>query len=129
MKLHALDIFACFALSLGCTLSCFAQSNSGTIHGSVIDPSGAVIAGAVVTIENPVSHYSHNTVSDSQGKFEFGNLPYNNYHLTVAATGFQAARQDIDIRSAVPLELKVSVALGKETQTVTVEAGADLVEN
>jgi hypothetical protein len=129
MKTHALEVFAFLALLLGGALSCFAQSNSGTIHGSVLDPSGAVIAGAAVTIENPVSHYSRIAVSDSQGKFELENLPYNNYHLTAVAPGFQAATEDINVRSAVPMELKVSLALGKETQTVTVEAGADLIEN
>jgi hypothetical protein len=99
------------------------------VHGSVLDPSGAVIAGAVVTIQNPVSHYTRITASDSQGKFELVNIPYNNYHLTVVATGFQAGTQDVDVRSSVPLEVKVSLTLGKETQTVTVEAAADLLEN
>ena len=122
--------YVLLALSLGCALSGFAQSNSGTVHGTVLDPSGAVIPGAAVTIENPVSHYSRSTVTDSQGKFEFDNLPYNNYHLSAAATatGFQVAAEDINVRSAVPIELKISLTLGKETQTVTVEAGADLVE-
>src|ERR1035438_3315987 len=131
MKRFASVALVCFALSLGCALYSFAQSNSGTVHGSVLDPSGAVIAGAAVTIENPVSHYSRSTTSDSQGKFEFDNLPYNNYHLSAAATanGFQIASEDINVRSAVPLELKISLTLGKETQSVTVEAGADLVES
>ncbi|HUE00866.1 MAG TPA: TonB-dependent receptor [Bryobacteraceae bacterium] len=111
-------------------MSCFAQSSSGTVHGSVLDPSGAVIAGAAVTIENPVSHYSRSTTTDSQGKFEFDNLPYNNYHLSAAATaaGFQVASEDVNVRSVVALEVKISLTLGKATQTVTVEAGADLVE-
>src|ERR1019366_1536025 len=129
MKRFASVALVCFALSLGWALSSFAQSSSGMGHGSVLDPSGAVIAGAVVTIQNPVSHYTRSTASDSQGKFELDNIPYNNYHLTVAATGFQAGTQDIDVRSSVPLELKISLTLGKETQTVTVEAAADLLEN
>jgi hypothetical protein len=114
----------CLALSF----SCFPQSNSGTIRGSVLDPSDAVIAGAIVTIQNPVSHYSRTVTSDAQGKFEFANLPYNNYHLSVTAAGFQAGAQDVNIRTAVPMELKVSLALGQETQSVTVEAGEDLIE-
>jgi hypothetical protein len=131
MKKFAAHVLIYLALSLGFALSGFAQSNSGTVHGSVLDPSGAVIAGAAVTIENPVSHYSRSTTSDSQGKFEFDNLPYNNYHLSAAATatGFQIASEDINVRSAVPLELKISLTLGKETQSVTVEAGADLIES
>ena len=124
----AADFLVCFALFLACAFSGFAQSNSGTVHGSVLDPSGAAIASATVTIQNPVSHYSRSTVCNSQGIFEFGNVPYNNYHLTTAASGFQAAIEDINVRSAVPLELKISLAIGEETQTVTVEAGEDLVE-
>jgi carboxypeptidase family protein/TonB-dependent receptor-like protein len=127
LRTHLLICLACW---LGCALSGLAQSSSGTVHGTVLDPSGAVVAGGVITIENPVSHYSRSTTSDSQGKFEFDNLPYNNYHLSAAATatGFQVAGEDVNIRSAVPLEVKISLALGKETQTVTVEAGAELVE-
>jgi hypothetical protein len=128
MHRFAREIFVCLTLLLACPLSDFAQSNSGTVQGSVLDPSGASIVGAVVTIENPVSHYSHSSVSDSQGKFEFKNVPYNNYHLSAIAAGFQAGAQDINVRSAVPLELTVNLALGQETQSVTVEAGADLVE-
>ncbi len=123
-------VLCCLALWLGCAVSGFAQSNGGTVRGSVLDPSGAVIAGAAVTIENPVSHYSRSTVTDSQGKFAFDNLPYNNYHLSAAATatGFKVETEDINVRSAVPMELKITLVLGKETQTVTVDAGADLVE-
>ena len=127
-KILETDVLVGLALLLGCACSGFAQSNSGTLQGSVLDPSGAVIAGAVVTVENPVSHYSRSAATDSQGKFEFANLPYNNYHLTAVAAGFQAAKQDLSVRSAVPMVLAVSLALGERTQSVTVEAGADLVK-
>jgi hypothetical protein len=128
LKTVARPALVCLALSLACAFSCLAQSSSGTIQGSVLDPSGAVIASAVVTIQNPVSHYTRSAASDSQGKFEFKNLPYNNYHLTAVAAGFQAATQDVNVRSAVPMELTINLALGQETQSVTVEAGADLIE-
>ncbi len=117
------------AVWLACGLSVFAQANSGTVRGTVLDPSGAVIAGAVVAIQNPVSHYTRTASSDGQGNFEFPNVPYNNYHLATTAAGFQSAAQDINVRSPVPFELKISLAVSAETQTVTVEAGADLIEN
>ena len=59
------------------------------IHGSVLDPSGAAIKSATVEIRNPVAHFSRLTQTDGQGKFEFGNLPFNNYHLIVNAPAFQ----------------------------------------
>ena len=76
-------------------ISVWAQSgNSGTVHGSVADPSGAVIKGAVASIQNPVSQYSRATTTDDHGKFEFENVPFNNYHVTISAKGFQLNEQD-----------------------------------
>jgi hypothetical protein len=65
-----------------------AQSNSGSISGAVTDPSGAVVPGASVTIENPVSGYLRTTQTDSGGRYQFSNLPFNPYHLSARATGF-----------------------------------------
>ena len=58
-----------------------AQSGSGTVRGTVLDPSGAVIKGATVEIHNPVSQYDQTAQTDSEGRFEFDNVPLNNYHL------------------------------------------------
>ena len=66
----------------------FAQTNAGSINGTVTDPSGAVIVGAKVDLLNPVSAYSRNTVSDASGHFQFTNLPFNSYHVTATVAGF-----------------------------------------
>ncbi len=79
-------------------------------------------------IQNPVSHYDRTAQTDSQGKFEFDNVPFNNYHVTATAAGFQSAEQDTDVRSPIPLELKFALKIGTATTSVTVETGADLVE-
>ena len=105
------------------------SGTSGTVHGSVSDPSGAAIPGAGVTIQNPVSHYSHAAKTDAQGKFEFDNLPFNNYHVVVTSEGFQAGEQDVDVRSPIVVELKVALALGSDKTSIEVKAtGGDLVE-
>ncbi len=110
----------------------YAQStsaNSGTIRGSVLDPSGAAIANATVEIQNPVSHYDQKTQADSQGKFELDNVPFNNYHATATAMGFQTGTQDVDVRSSIPVALSVSLTIGTATTAVTVVAAQDLIEN
>jgi hypothetical protein len=66
-----------------------AQSNSGSVTGTVTDPSGAVIPGASVSIENPVSAYTRTTTTDKTGQFSFPNLPFNPYHLTATKKGSQ----------------------------------------
>jgi hypothetical protein len=106
-----------------------AQSNSGSISGTVTDPSGAVVAGATVTIENPVSGYLRTVKTDNSGRFQFSNLPFNPYHLSATATAFGAAAQDADIRSAVPVNVAVALHVAGASTTVTVEGGGDLLEN
>src|SRR5437762_2779860 len=80
--------------------------NAGTIEGTVVDPSGAVVTGATVTIHNSVSGYSRSTVTGADGTFRFSNIPPNPYHLEVKAQGFAVFAQDVSIRSAIPIQVK-----------------------
>ena len=95
-----LGVVLCFASSVA-TYAQSSSGNSGTIRGTVLDPSGAAIVGATVEIQNPVSHFDQGAMTDNQGNFTFANIPYNNYHLSVTAEGFQAAKQDVDVRSPI----------------------------
>src|ERR1035438_3961667 len=120
-------LLTCVTLVLA--LGSFAQSNSGTIQGTVVDPSQAVVPGVTVTIQNPVSHFSATLTTDPKGGFSFTNVPFNNYHLTAVKSGFQTAEQDVNLRSGVPLEVKVALAIGTAKQTVEVNTnGGDLLE-
>jgi hypothetical protein len=103
--------------------------SSGSISGSVLDPTGAVVPNATVEIHNPVSHFDQSTTTDSSGKFNIPNVPFNPYHMTVSATGFSKIAQDVEVRSVVPVNINVTVQVSGSTTTVTVEAGGDLVEN
>ncbi|HEY4842906.1 MAG TPA: TonB-dependent receptor [Terriglobales bacterium] len=118
----------CFALGL----HAYAQSggNSGSISGTVVDPSGAVVPNAGVEIHNSVSGYERTTTTDAKGNFTFSNVPYNPYHMTVTAEGFAQSAQDVEIRSVVPANVKVGLRVTGSSTTVSVEAnGGDLVEN
>jgi hypothetical protein len=126
---RALAIAAAALFMVGSSGAAYAQATSGTINGTVLDPSGAVVANAGVTIHNPVSGLDRSTSTDSKGNFSFPNIPYNPYHLTVSAAGFAQNAQDVEIRSAVPVTVRVELAVAGSSSTVTVEAGADLVEN
>jgi hypothetical protein len=118
---------AVFYLAL--SLHAYAQSGGSSISGTVLDPSGAVVPNATVEIHNPVSAFDRSTSTDSSGKFSFPNVPFNPYHMTVTAPGFAQNAQDVEIRSAVPVNVKVSLTVAGSSSSVTVEAGADLVEN
>src|SRR5689334_21504252 len=128
IKIASAGLACVVALSLACPGHSQSVSSSGTIRGSVVDPTGAAVARASVRIQNPVTGYDQSATTDSKGTFEFPNIPYNNYHLTATAPGFQTTAEDTDVRSPVPLEFKVGLTIGTSTTTVNVEAGGDLVE-
>jgi carboxypeptidase family protein len=117
-------------LSLIASVS-FAQSagNSGSIHGTITDATGAIISGAAVTINNPVSGYSRETKSDASGNYQFTNVPLNPYHVEVRIPGFAIHAHDVDVRSFVPVTLNVSVKVETASTVVNVEAGNDLLED
>ncbi len=104
--------------------------NSGSITGSVVDPTGAVIPKARVEIRNPVSGFDRTATTDASGAFSFTNIPFNPYHLTVLADGFSSAVQDVEPRSAVPVNVTITLQVSTSSTQVTVQAeGGDLVEN
>ncbi len=128
--LYALKGLLLFAFLFGTAPLASAQTGtSGTVTGVVTDASGGVIANATATIHNPVSAYERTATTDASGHFTFSNVPFNPYHLTVSAPGFAAYAQDVDVRSTVPVGLKVSLAVKGTSSTVTVESGGDLLEN
>ena len=106
------------------------MGNAGTIQGTVTDPSGAALPNANVTILNRVSNYRQATKTDNNGAFRFNSVPPNPYHMEIRAASFAVAEQDVEVRGAVPLDLKITLALAGTQTSVTVEAdGADLLEN
>ena len=63
--------------------------SAGTVSGVVTDPNGAVVPNATVTISNPVTGYTRTVNADADGSFRFGDVPPNNYHVTVSAATTQ----------------------------------------
>ncbi|HKM84517.1 MAG TPA: TonB-dependent receptor [Candidatus Acidoferrum sp.] len=104
--------------------------NSGSIEGTVLDPSGKTVANATVEIINVVSGYSRTMNTAKDGSFRFTNVPFNPYHMTVMANGFANYFQDVEVRSAVSTKVDISLTIGTASTTVVVESSAeDLLEN
>ena len=133
MRFHKLG--AVLALFVGglcgfCAWRASAQSGgSASISGTVLDPAGAAVVNATVEIQNPVSGVDRTVRTDTTGGFSFANVPFNPYHMTVIAPGFDSNVQDVEVRSTVPVEIKVSLKIAGAATTVTVTAGEDLLEN
>jgi hypothetical protein len=102
---------------------------AGTVQGTVTDPTGAVVADATVEVHNAITGFSRSVATDTAGNFTLQNLPPNGYHLTVTQSGFQTLNQDVDVRSSVPVTLKLTLQIGESSTTVNVTDTADLIEN
>ena len=100
------------SLFLLLTIPSFAQSSSGAVTGTVVDPAGAVVPKATVTIQNPVSGLIRSTTTDSAGHFQFTNIPFNSYHLTAQATGFAPVAQDASIETTIPVNSQGGAEIG-----------------
>ncbi len=103
--------------------------SAGTIYGTVSDTTGAIVPGATVTISNPVSGLTRTATSDEQGRYQFTNLPFNPYHLSITMNGFSAYSQDVTVSSVVPVTLKTALAIGSASTVIDVNTGGDLLES
>lgn len=124
-------VFAAFIVLFSFSVpALWAQSagNSGTIYGIVTDATGAAVSAASVSVQNPVSGYIGDATTDSAGRYQFTNLPFNPYHLVISAKGFAAYTRDVDVRSVVPVTLKTILNVGRTSTVVNVE-GNDLIED
>src|SRR5579871_698344 len=108
--------------------SAWAQAG-GSVSGTVKDRSGGVVPGASVTLINTTLGASFNTVTDAQGAYAFPNVPVGRYDLTMSLEGFKQTKRTglaVDINGR--LQIDVTLDVGGQTDTVTVTAGAVLVE-
>lgn len=125
-----LGFLTALALSLASAGAWAAQGgNAATLHGTVTDPTGAVIPDAVVRLSNVASGLHRSATTDDTGQFDIGNVPFNNYKVSVTAAGFAPTSQNIVVRTIVPTTLNLVMQVAAAASTVTVQAAGDLVEN
>ena len=109
-----------------------AQSNQGTIVGTVKDPNDALVKDAKVTITNRATGETREATSNDEGNFTIPNLEPGRYRVAVEAAGFQTVTYEevtVETGSRVPLETKFATVTGSgESVTVTADA-APLVES
>lgn len=119
-----------FLLLTGTFLSvAYAQSIRGSMSGTITDPSGAVIGGAKIVAHNVETNNELITNSTSTGDYRFPEMPLGRYNVSVSAPGFkQAVRQDVLVQVQNVTALSVTLELGENTQTVTVNASAPRVQ-
>ncbi|MGD0921532.1 MAG: TonB-dependent receptor [Terriglobia bacterium] len=121
-------LFLLLGLTLALGLPTYAQVETGTFAGTVEDPSGAVVPGATVTITNQGTNRSATHQTDASGTYRIVSLQPGLYSLKVEARGFKTSvNRDVELTVGATQRVDFKMELGQETQTVTVEAVAPLV--
>ena len=106
-----------------------AQSDRGTVTGTVADPTGAVVPGAALSLKNAETGAVYDTITTETGNYTLPSLPSGNYELTVAQGGFQKyVRPGIQVQVATTIRVDVTLQLGAATETVTVNSAAPLLK-
>ena len=101
----------------------FAQKTTGTLTGTVTDPSGAVVASANVTAVNQATNSTRKAATGAAGSFTIPELEPGVYKVTINAQGFQPVVQNnVELHVADVTTLRVQVAVGTAAQVVNVEA-------
>ena len=102
---------------------CFAQTSATALSGTVYDSSGAVIAGATVTVTNDATGVVLTQTSNNAGLFSFPSIPVGAYTLTIEMTGFKTIRRTgITLVVGTPATENVTLDLGDTREVVKVEA-------
>ncbi len=127
VSFKALILVLLTALSIGLA---FGQGGTGELSGVVTDPSGAVVANATVTLTNSATGEKRTTVTTPAGIYRFVALPVvGSYTMETAPKGFKTlkiANVVISVGTVTSYDIQLEVGTGAET--VTVEAGAQLIE-
>jgi len=116
---------------LALAISALAQSNKGTVLGTVKDPNDALVTNAKVTVLNLATGESRDVTTSDDGTYTLSNLEPGKYKVTVEAPGFQTVVFDdvnVETNARLPLDVKFAVAGGAGTVTVTAES-APLTES
>ncbi len=107
----------------------YGQGGTGTITGTVTDPTGLAVAGANVQARNAETGAVYAGASTASGNYSIANLPVGHYELTVMVSGFKTyTHTNLTIAAAQTLREDIPLQVGATTESITVEAQGSLLQ-
>ena len=106
----------------------FSQSATSSLHGTITDAKGLVIAGASLTLSNAETGYSRTTTTDGQGTYQFLEVPPAKYVLSIVAPGFaKVKRENVVLQVSSPATLNLALQVQGSSVVVDVSGEAPMV--
>lgn len=127
MSAHLMNLTLLAALA---PASLLAQSVTGTLAGSITDPSGLNVASAEVTITNADTGWTKSQKTDESGIYTFPNVPTGRYNIVVEAAGFKKAElQNVQLSVDQRVRADIQLTVGNVSETIEVTASAGLLQS
>ena len=117
-------LISILAILVVLSLCAVAQTETGTISGTVTDPTAAVVSGAIVTATNTATGAKRSTTTGGSGAYTLPSLPPGPYQVVVSATGFADFKQVVTVTVASQILVSPRLALPKAGVTVEVSAAS-----
>lgn len=110
-------------------IACGQANTAGSLSGTVNDPSGALVSGAVLTLTQPSTGFQRSTTANSTGAYSFADLAPGQYILKATARGFaDSIFNGVTVATGRTLNLNVQMKLGTSQQTVEVSGAGEVLE-
>jgi hypothetical protein len=118
-----------FATGLGGGMAWGQAQNTGSIYGTVTDPSGAVVANAQITAAETDKGITRTVTTGKSGDFQLPSLPVGNYIVTVSAMGFEAyVATDLAVDADKSVKVVAKMTVGSAKDTVQVDANGSAID-
>ena len=116
-------------MMLLCSVGTFAQSDRGTITGTVADASGAVLPGVSIIAVNSETGTRYETVATETGNYALNQLPAGEYEINAELPGFRKyVRRGITVLVGQTLRIDIGLAVGSQTEEISITADAPLLK-
>ena len=113
-------------LLIASSVSIFGQATKGTLRGTITDPNGQVISGAIVIATNDATHISTQTTTTSDGLYVIPELAPGQYSVSAESAGFsKRLMKNITVSLGLATNLSVELAVGAPTEVVSVTSGGE----
>lgn len=116
----AVRVIALVLVVLGLSIMMFGQAETGKISGTVLDPTGAVVGAAKVTVKNVDTNLAREATTSSAGEYTITNLPAGNYVVMVSAPGFSEFKKPVELTVGTTSVVDARLVVGTKGTVVEV---------
>jgi len=118
-----------FLTLLVCAVGLLAQTDRGTITGTVSDPAGAVVANAPIEVKNTQTGAAYQAATSDTGNYTLPQMPVGVYEITVTVAGFKKfIRQNVTVQATQTVRIDATLEVGSAAESVTVNAETSLLK-